>query len=131
VTGGIHLAFAGAWCAVLVLYLSRLHASGGDRLGMVQGAYDPKELVPFGYDLWNPLMWGFAVVAVLFGLGFLASPALLSVSVPLLVTGRRFTVRAGGRLVWWCLLVAALTAVALPVAMFTPIGQDVAVWWAD
>jgi len=70
--------------------------------------------------------WGHDALTLLYVLGFLLSPALLAVSVPLLVTGRR---RVG--VTWTLLLVAAATAVVLPVLMFSPLGQSAGVWWMD
>jgi hypothetical protein len=121
---GAHLAFAVAWCAVVALFLAR----GEHLLGDV---VDPKELIPFGYHPMNPFMWLYAALALLYLFGFMASPALLSVSVLLLVTGRRVARQAGLTTAWRVLLLAAATAVALPVVTFTPLGQDATTWWLD
>ncbi|MGN9908606.1 hypothetical protein ACTMTJ_13770 [Phytohabitans sp. LJ34] len=128
---GAHLAFAAAWCLVVGLYLGRLAASGGDRHGMLHGEYDPKELVPFGMTGLNPFTWVYALVSLLFLLSFLASPGLLSVSVPLLVTTRRTVAAAAGRTAWRVLLFAAVTALALPLVTVTPLGRDALTWWLD
>jgi hypothetical protein len=126
-----HLAFAAAWCLVVGLYLARLAANGGDRQGMLGGVYDPKELVPFGMGGMNPFAWAYGLLSILFLLGFLASPGLLGVSVPLLVATRRTIGAAAGRTAWRVLLVAAVTALALPVATATPLGRDALTWWLD
>ncbi len=126
-----HFAFAAAWCLVVGLYLARLAQSGGDRQGMLGGVYDPKELVPFGVGAMNPFTWAYGLVSILFLLGFLASPGLLGVSVPLLVATRRTAAAAAGRTAWRVLLVAAVTALALPVAAATPLGRDALTWWLD
>jgi len=126
-----HLAFAVAWCVVVGLYLGRLAANGGDRQGMVGGAYDPKDLVPFGLSGANPFTWVYALLTLLYLFGFLASPGLLTVSVPLLVATRRTLAVASGRIAWRVLLVAAVTALVLPVATATPLGRDALTWWMD
>ncbi|GAA4690380.1 hypothetical protein [Phytohabitans rumicis] len=121
---GTHLAFAAAWCTVVVLFLVR----GQHLLGPVN---DPKELIPFGYHPMNPFMWLYAALALLYLFGFMASPVLLSISVPLLVTGRRVARRAGLWAAWRTLLLAAATAVLLPIMTFTPLGQEATTWWLD
>ncbi|MCW6010881.1 hypothetical protein K1W54_40985, partial [Micromonospora sp. CPCC 205371] len=120
---GLHLAFAGAWGLVVALFVAH-----GQRLLDADG---PMDLIPFGYHPMNPFMWLYAILAILFLFGFLASPALLSVSVPLLVTGRRVAHAAGLRTAWLALLMAAATAVALPIATSTPLGQEAMTWWLD
>jgi len=105
-----HLAFAAGWVIVVAIYLVLRSRVGDGFLG------DPKDVVPWGHD----------ALTLLYVLGFLLSPALLAVSVPLLVTGRR---RVG--VTWTLLLVAAATAVVLPVLMFSPLGQSAGVWWMD
>ncbi|MEH1128895.1 hypothetical protein [Micromonospora sp. CPCC 206061] len=119
----VHLAFAAAWGLVVALFLAH-----GQRLLDANG---PMDLIPFGYHPMNPFMWLYATLALLYLFGFLASPALLSVSVPLLVTGRRVARAAGLRTAWLALLVAAVSAVALPIAMSTPLGHDAMTWWLD
>ncbi|MEK8108560.1 hypothetical protein NKG94_33760 [Micromonospora sp. M12] len=44
------LAAIGAFLAVLVLYLGRMVAAGVGPADMATGAYDPKDMVPFGMD---------------------------------------------------------------------------------
>jgi hypothetical protein len=119
----VHLAFAAAWGVVVALFLAN-----GRRLLDADG---PMDLIPFGYHPMNPFMWLYAILALLYLFGFLASPALLSVSVPLLVTGRRVAHAAGLRTAWLALLLAAATAVALPIATSTPLGHDAMTWWLD
>ncbi|GLH99334.1 hypothetical protein [Phytohabitans aurantiacus] len=120
---GAHLAFALAWGTVVGLFLAH-----GRRLVDADG---PMDLIPFGYHPMNPFMWLYAILAMLYLFGFLASPALLSVSVPLLVTGRRVAHAAGLRTAWLALLLAALTALALPIATSTSLGHDATAWWSD
>jgi hypothetical protein len=105
-----HLTFALGWAAVVAIYLVVKARTGDAFLG------DPKDVVPWGHD----------ILTLLFIFGFLLSPALLAVSVPLLVTGRR---QVG--VTWTLLFVAAVTAVALPVLMFSPLGQSAGTWWMD
>ncbi|MEJ3750270.1 hypothetical protein WEI85_44305 [Actinomycetes bacterium KLBMP 9797] len=127
---GAHLAFAAAWCAVMGLFLARWLATG-DHYGMTHAAHDPKELIPFGVHSMNPFMWLYGLLAILYLFGFMVSPALLAVSVPLLVTARRVTHQAALATPWRALLIAAVTAVALPVLTFTPLGRDAMTWWLD
>ncbi|GIF51037.1 hypothetical protein Afe04nite_55760 [Asanoa ferruginea] len=113
-----HLAFGLAIATVLVTFTGRMLTTGADRATMLSGAQDPKELLPL------PV---FVPVALLYYTGVILSPLLLTVSVPLLVTGRRRV----GPLAWHVLLVAAVSAVALPALLLTPYGGDAARWWLD
>lgn len=120
---GTHLAFAYVWCAVAVVFVA-----WGPDLGEV---VDPKEFIPFGTSPMNPFMWLYAVVSMLYLFGFMLSPMLLSVSVPMLVMGRAVARQAGLRIAWRLLLVAAATAVLLPIVYLTPFGLDTMAWWLD
>ncbi|HTF07407.1 MAG TPA: hypothetical protein VK659_04460 [Asanoa sp.] len=113
-----HLAFGVAIATVLVTFTGRMLTSGADRAAMLSGAQDPKELLPL------PV---FVPVALLYYTGVILSPLLLTVSVPLLATGRQRV----GPLAWKVLLVAAVSAVALPALLLTPYGGDAARWWLD
>ena len=124
---GLHRAFASAAALVVVLFVARMAAAGADRGDMLSGAYDPKELIPFGGSDLNPAFWLYAAVAVLFPLGLVASPGLLAVTVPLLVAGRRSLARPTYRL----LAVGAVSAVAVGLLPFTAFGGDVIQWWLD
>ena len=104
-----HLAFAVAAAAVLTAYAIR--------------PADPKDLIPFGDSFLNPLMYVYALVALAFPLGIVASPVLLLVSGPLLVFGRR---RVGPSR-WRLLLASAPTALVLGVLPFTGVLN----WWLD
>jgi hypothetical protein len=122
-----HLTFAVGSLLVLVAYVVRLSTVGGDRDGMVGGAYDWKDTVPFGTSSYNPLLWVFAIAGLLFLVGFLFSPALLLVSVPVLVLGRS-RLRVG---TWRLLLVAAMSALVLLPLRLNPVGFDAASWFLD
>ncbi|MEV4618189.1 hypothetical protein AB0J74_05640 [Asanoa sp. NPDC049573] len=113
-----HLAFGLAIATVLVTFTARMLTSGVDRATMLSGAQDPKDLLPL------PV---FLPVALLYYAGVILSPLLLTVSVPLLATGRQRV----GPLAWNVLLVAAVSAVALPALLLTPYGGDAARWWLD
>jgi hypothetical protein len=113
-----HLAFGLATATVLVTFTGRMLTSGADRAAMLSGAQDPKELLPL------PV---FLPVALLYYTGVILSPLLLTVSVPLLATGRQRV----GPFAWKVLLVAAISAVALPALLLTPYGGDAARWWLD
>jgi hypothetical protein len=120
---GTHLTFASVWCAVAVVFVA-----WGPDLGEV---VDPKELIPFGTNPINPFMWLYAVVSLLYLFGFMISPLLLTVSVPMLVMGRPVARQAGLQTAWRLLLVAAATAVLLPIVYLTPFGLDTLNWWLD
>jgi hypothetical protein len=122
-----HLTFAVGSVFVLVAYVVRLGAVGGDRDGMVGGAYDWKDTVPFGTSSYNPLLWLFGIAGLLFLVGFLFSPALLLVSVPVLVLGRG-RLRVG---TWRLLLVAAVSALVLLPLRLNPIAYDAVSWYLD
>ncbi len=86
--------------------------------------------MPYSHSAANPLMWLYAAVYLLPPLGVLASPALLTLSIPLLVTGRRtFPGQTAGIRRW--LLVAAVTALVVPMIAFSALGRDVGTWLAD
>jgi len=104
-----HLAFAMVACGVLVAY-----AAGRPT--------DPKDLVPFGTGQYNPLMWAFDLVVMLYLTGILISPALLAVSVPLLVSGRVLRLPRIGRM-WTVLLLAAATSVVPVLLVLSPLGR--------
>jgi hypothetical protein len=113
-----HLAFGLAIATVLVTFTGRMLTTGVDRAAMLSGAQDPKELLPL------PV---FVALALLYYTGVILSPLLLTVSVPLLATGRQRV----GPVAWKVLLVAAISAVALPALLLTPYGGDATQWWLD
>ena len=113
-----HLAFGAAIATVLVTYTVRMLATGADRVAMVSGAHDPKELLPL--PVYGP-------VALLYYTGVVLSPLLLLVSVPLLGIGRTRV----GPVAWRMLLAAAISAAVLPALLLTPYGGDAARWWLD
>jgi len=115
------------WLTITSVYLGRLYAVGGDRSGMLGGAYDPKDLVPFGNSPFNPFGWLLVAVTLVYTLGFIVSPLLLAVSVPALTLGRRYLARRTKVV----LVIAAVSAVALPLLMFTPLSHDAGTWLFD
>jgi hypothetical protein len=114
----VHLAFGAAIATIMVTFALRMLATGADRAAMLSGAHDPKDLVPL------PV---YVPVTLLYYAGFVLSPLLLLVSVPLLSVGRGRV----GPVTWRVLLVAAISAAALPALLLTPYGGDAALWWAD
>ncbi|MEV4538849.1 hypothetical protein AB0J82_34260 [Asanoa sp. NPDC049518] len=114
----VHLAFGVAIATVLVTFTVRMLATGADRVAMLSGAHDPKDLLPL------PV---YVPVALLYFTGVVLSPLLLLVSMPLLGVGR-------GRVspvAWRVLLAAEISAVVLPALLLTPYGGDAARWWLD
>ncbi|SNT61390.1 hypothetical protein SAMN05421812_11381 [Asanoa hainanensis] len=113
-----HLAFGAAIATVLVSFTVRMVATGADRVAMLSGAHDPKDVLPL------PL---YAAVMVFSYAGVVLSPLLLFVSMPLLGIGRRRV----SPLAWRVLLAAAISAVVLPALLLTPYGGDAALWFRD
>ncbi|MCX4468879.1 hypothetical protein OOK41_00870 [Micromonospora sp. NBC_01655] len=123
----IHLAFAGAFLLVTALYLGRMAATGAGPADMLTGHYDPKDLVPFGLSGMNPFTWFYALVALLYLVGFLVSPALAMVSLPLLARTWHELSRPARAL----LLAGIVSAVALPLLRLIPAVGDMHRWWLD
>jgi hypothetical protein len=123
----VHLLIAAGFAAILVWYLATLHGTGGDRSGMLTNRYDPKDHVPFGDSPLNPIGALLVPAELSFLIGWLLSPAWLTVSLPLLAVSWRST----GWRTRGLVVVAALTAVALPALVFSPTGSDAATWLAD
>jgi hypothetical protein len=116
-TAAAHAPLAAVACGVIVAYA-------------VGHPTDPKELVPFGYGQANPFVWAFDIVVVLYILGIFVSPALLAVSVPLLVFGRLLRLpRTSG--MWTVLLLAAVTSVVPLALAVSPLGHAAGVWLMD
>lgn len=123
----VHLACAAAFGIVVALYFGRMWFEGADRAAMLAMQHDPEGIVPFGLHGLNPFTWLYGAIALLFLLGPFLSPALLAVSVPVLVFGRQALSRPAAN---W-LIAAAVTAVVLPVLRLSPLGADVTTWWID
>ncbi|MFI1195919.1 hypothetical protein ACH4T9_22070 [Micromonospora sp. NPDC020750] len=123
----IHLAFAGTFLLVTVLYLGRIAATGAGPADMLTGHYDPKDLIPFGPSGVNPFTWLYALVALLYLAGFLVSPALAMVSLPMLARTWHQLSRPARAL----LLAGIVSAVALPLLRLLPAVSDMHRWWLD
>ncbi|MFC4021078.1 hypothetical protein ACFOW4_24475 [Micromonospora sp. GCM10011542] len=121
------LATIGAFVAVLLLYLGRMAAAGVGPADMVTGAYDPKELVPFGLHAANPFFWLYGLVSVLYLVGAVLGPGLALVAVPLAARERGTMPRRTRAL----LLTGAVGVSLVLVARFTPPLLDVHRWWLD
>jgi hypothetical protein len=127
VIAGAHLLFSAGGAAIWTLFFVRMIADGVGPSAMTTGAHDPKDMFPGGYEAWNPFMWAYAAVAILYLTGLFLPPALLTLSVPFLLIGRRRMDRA----TWWVLLGAIGLTVALTAAYLSPLGRTLGLWWAD
>ncbi|MGQ5263233.1 hypothetical protein ACTWLT_21100 [Micromonospora sp. ZYX-F-536] len=121
------LATVGAFLTVLLLYLGRMATAGVGPAEMLTGAYDPKELVPFGMHGANPLFWLYAVVALLYLVGAVLGLPLAVVAVALAARERDALPRTARTL----LLAGAASSVLVLVARFTPPLLDMHRWWLD
>ncbi|MBQ0905820.1 hypothetical protein [Micromonospora sp. U21] len=121
------LATVGAFLAVLLLYLGRMAGAGVGPAEMLTGAYDPKDLIPFGMHGANVFYWLYAVVSVLYLVGALLGPPLALVAVAVVARERDALPRTARAL----LLVGAAGTVLVLVARFTPPLLDMHRWWMD
>ncbi|RLP96381.1 hypothetical protein [Micromonospora sp. CV4] len=121
------LATVGAFLAVLLLYLGRMAGAGVGPAEMLTGAYDPKDLIPFGMHGANPLYWLYAVVSVLYLVGAFLGPPLALIAVALVARERGALPRTTRTL----LLVGAVGTALVLVARFTPPLLDMHRWWLD
>ncbi|MGC4877462.1 hypothetical protein ACLQ26_14570 [Micromonospora sp. DT43] len=121
------LATIGAFLAVLLLYLGRMVTAGVGPAEMVTGAYDPKDVVPFGMDGVNPFFWLYAVVAVLYLSGAVLGPLLAIVAVALVAREREALPRVSRVL----LLTGAVGSLVVLAARFTPPLLTMHQWWLD
>ncbi|MGI5524958.1 hypothetical protein ACQEUX_29045 [Micromonospora sp. CA-259024] len=121
------LATLGAFLAVLLLYLGRMAAAGVGPAEMLTGAYDPKELIPFGMHGANPFLWLYAVVGMLYVLGAVLGLPLAIAAVALAARERDALPRATRAL----LLAGAAATLLVLVARFTPPLLDMQRWWLD
>ncbi|MGR6316600.1 hypothetical protein Q2K19_10055 [Micromonospora soli] len=120
------LALIVAFVLVAAVWLGRMAAAEVGPDEMQTGAYDPKDLVPFGMHGWNPFMWLYGITSLLY-LGGLASPLLALYSAALLARERHELSRRSRVL----LLVGIVGGVAVTVLRFIPAGADMQAWWLD
>ncbi|WCN81836.1 hypothetical protein [Micromonospora sp. LH3U1] len=121
------LATIGGFLAVLLLYLGRMAAADVGPAEMLTGAYDPKDVVPFGMHGANPFYWLYAVVSVLYLVGAVLGPPLALVAVALAARERAALPRATRAL----LLAGAAGTLLVLVVRFTPPLLDMHRWWLD
>ncbi|MEU8179770.1 hypothetical protein AB0B85_07840 [Micromonospora sp. NPDC049044] len=121
------LAAIGAFLAVLLLYLGRMATAGVGPTDMLTGAYDPKDLVPFGMHGANPFYWLYAATSVLYLVGAVLGPPLALVAVALAARDREDLPRATRVL----LLVGAVGTLLMVLVRFTPPLLDMHSWWMD
>ncbi|MEV4654853.1 hypothetical protein [Micromonospora sp. NPDC049301] len=120
-------ATVGAFLTVLLLYLGRMAVAGVGPAEMLTGAYDPKELIPFGTHGANPLFWLYALVSVLYLVGAVLGPPLALVALALAAREHGTVPRTSRTL----LLAGAASTVLVLVARFTPPLLDMHRWWLD
>ncbi|MFI7492912.1 hypothetical protein ACIBXA_31515 [Micromonospora echinaurantiaca] len=112
---------------VTAMWLGRMAAAGVGPAELASGAYDPKDLVPFGLSMANPFTWLYVLVSLLFLAGLVAVPMLALYSVVLLVRDRVGMPRR----TWWLLLAVTAGATAVTVLRFSPAGTELTRWWLD
>ncbi|QLQ35727.1 hypothetical protein [Micromonospora robiginosa] len=115
-----------AFLAVAALWWGRMVSADAGPAELRTGAYDPKDLVPFGMHGWNPFMWLYGLTALLYLAG-LASPLLAGYGVMLLARERRSLPRGLRTL----LLAGVVAGVVATLLRFTPAGADMQAWWLD
>ncbi|MEU8296138.1 hypothetical protein AB0C04_02475 [Micromonospora sp. NPDC048909] len=116
-----------AFVVVAALYVGRMLTAGVGPAEMLTGAYDPKDLVPFGLHGANPFLWLYATVSVL----YLAGAVL---TVPMAIYAVAVVARDADRIPRRSrilLLVGAGTTAFLLLARFTPALADMHQWWLD
>ena len=117
----------GAFLTVLLLYVGRMTSAGVGPAEMLTGAYDPKDVVPFGMSGLNPFLWLYAVVGVLYLTGAVLGLPLAIVAVVLVAREREALPRATRSL----LLAGAVGSLLVLVARLTPPLLDMHRWWLD
>ncbi|MEV4717032.1 hypothetical protein AB0J94_07505 [Micromonospora noduli] len=117
----------GAFLTVLLLYVGRMTSAGVGPAEMLTGAYDPKDMLPFGMSGLNPFLWLYAVVGVLYLTGAVLALPLAIVAVALVAREREALPRATRSL----LLAGAVGGLLVLVARFTPPLLDMHRWWLD
>ncbi|MFI5489513.1 hypothetical protein [Micromonospora echinaurantiaca] len=121
------VALLAAAVVVTAMWLGRMAAAGVGPAELASGAYDPKDLVPFGLSMANPFTWLYVLVSLLFLAGLVAVPMLALYSVVLLVRDRVGMPRR----TWWLLLAVTAGATAVTVLRFSPAGTELTRWWLD
>ncbi|MER7455533.1 hypothetical protein [Micromonospora sp. NPDC126480] len=121
------VALLSAFAVVTAMWLGRMAVAGVGPEEMTTGAYDPKDLVPFGLGMANPFTWLYVLVSLLFLVGLVAVPLLAAYSVLLLVRDRESVPRRTRRL----LLAVTVVGVAVTVLRFAPVGTELTRWWLD
>lgn len=121
------VALLAAAVVVTAMWLGRMAAAGVGPAELANGAYDPKDLVPFGLSMANPFTWLYVLVSLLFLAGLVAVPMLALYSVVLLVRDRVGMPRR----TWWLLLAVTAGATAVTVLRFSPAGTELTRWWLD
>ncbi|RAO30678.1 hypothetical protein ONO23_04172 [Micromonospora noduli] len=116
-----------AFLTVLLLYVGRMTSAGVGPAEMLTGAYDPKDMLPFGMSGLNPFLWLYAVVGVLYLTGAVLALPLAIVAVALVAREREALPRATRSL----LLAGAVGGLLVLVARFTPPLLDMHRWWLD
>ncbi|MFG1762129.1 hypothetical protein ACGFIH_02275 [Micromonospora parva] len=121
------LATIGAFLAVLLLYLGRMATAGVGPAEMLTGAYDPKDVIPFGMGGLNPFLWLYAVLGMLYVAGAVLGLPLAIVAGALAARERAALPRATRTL----LLAGAVGGLLVLMARFTPPLLDMHRWWLD
>jgi uncharacterized membrane protein YhaH (DUF805 family) len=117
----------GGYLVAMAMFAWAYADADGDTARLLGGYFDPKDYVPGGMHLVNPLAYVFTVATLSVLIGWLYGIGLLLAAVPLLVLRRG---RVPGR-TWWWLLVATVAVAALVAMTFTPFGADLGRWIAD
>ncbi|MEH0970212.1 hypothetical protein V6U77_03625 [Micromonospora sp. CPCC 205546] len=120
-------ALLAAFAVVVALWVGRMAVAGVGPEEMRTGAYDPKDLVPFGLSGANPLTWLYGAVSLRYLAGLAAGPLLAVYSVVLLAGSRPAMSRRTLRV----LLGLTVGAVLVTALRFAPIGTDMQRWWLD
>ncbi|MFI7604713.1 hypothetical protein ACIBTV_06285 [Micromonospora sp. NPDC049366] len=121
------LAVIAGFVVVAALYVGRMLTARVGPAEMLTGAYDPKDLVPFGVHAANPFFWLYAVIAVVYLMGGLFT-------VPMAIYAAAVVARDGDHLsrrIRALLLVGAGASLLLLLARFTPAAADMHRWWLD
>ncbi|RKN48331.1 hypothetical protein [Micromonospora endolithica] len=121
------LAMLGATVVVTALWLGRMAAAGVGPGEMTTGAYDPKDMVPYGLSGTNAFTWLYGLLMLLFLAGLAVAPLLAGYSVLLLVRDRAGMTRR----IWRLLLAVTVAAAVVTVLRLAPIGTDLTRWWLD
>jgi hypothetical protein len=117
----------GGYLVAMVMYAWAYADADGDLGRLLGGYFDPKDYVPGGMHLVNPLAYLYTTAFLSALIGWLYGIGLLIAAVPLLVLRRG---RVPGR-TWWWLFLATVAVAAVVVTTFTPFGEHVGRWMAD